>query len=223
MTEPLVISLGGSVVVPEDIHKQFIRRFASFVRRLARDRRVGVVCGGGYPSRQYVRAARRLGVNRVEDLHWIGIRATQLNAELVRAVLQVRQPVVTDYQARRQSGQRIVVGAGARPGVSTDFDAVLLALRLGAQAVFNVTNVDGVYTADPRRYRRAERLTKLSWADYRKLFGSTVRPGAHFPFDPVAARAAARANIKVVVLSKDLLNLKKAVAGEPFRGTRLGA
>ncbi|MBI4090220.1 MAG: UMP kinase [Candidatus Kerfeldbacteria bacterium] len=222
MKEAIVISLGGSVMVPNRIDTVFLRRFAAFVRWLAKSRRVIVVAGGGATARAYLESARQIGVRLPTALHWIGVRACQLNAELLRAALGIARPVLMDPEAVALSQARITVAAPPQAGGTSDFRTVIIARRVYAKAVFNITNVDGVYTADPGRYRRAKRLAKLSWSDYRKMFGSTVRPGAHFPFDPVAARAAAAAKLEVMVLSKNIRNLQKATAGRVFRGTRIG-
>lgn len=220
MKEAIVISLGGSVIVPDEVDTIFLRSFTRFIKRLKRRFQIAIICGGGAPARRMIAVSRSLGVTRVADLHWIGIRQTQANAELVRAVLGVKSPVLTAYTATSQLRQRVVVAAGRRPGASTDLGAVILARALGSQTVFNVTNVAGVYSADPRRRRtKARLLPKLSWKRFRSMFGSVVRPGIHAPFDPVAASAAAAAKLQVLVVSKDLNNLKKAIAGKPFHGT----
>lgn len=222
MKPPLVISLGGSVVVPGDVDVRFLKRFVAVIKKLSGSRRVAITCGGGAAARSMVAAARALGVRRPDDLHWIGIRQTVINAEVVRAALGVKQPVATSYNEQTRFVGRIVVAAGRRPGGTTDYCAVVLARALGASTIYNLTDVAGVYSADPRTSRRARLLTALTWRRFLQLVGSPLTPSMHAPFDPVASRAAARHRLRVVVVSKDLQNFRRAVAERPFRGTTIG-
>jgi aspartate kinase len=67
-------------------------------------------------------------------------------------------PVVAGFQAALvDSGETVTLGRGA-----SDLTAVFLAARLGAAECHIVTDVDGVYTDDPRRRPAAERYTSLS-------------------------------------------------------------
>ncbi len=68
---PVVISIGGSVVVPNDYDVGYLRRFVRFVRIVARSRRVVVVVGGGSIARRAVASAVRLGLRNIAAQHWI--------------------------------------------------------------------------------------------------------------------------------------------------------
>jgi uridylate kinase len=221
MRQSIALSLGGSVLIPSWYDERYIVRFSRFIKTLSHSYRIGIVCGGGEICRRAVRTARRIGVSHEDSLHWIGIRATQLNAEVMRSVLQVPTPVISSYR-RLPSFRRIVVGAGERPGTSSDVRAVKLALLMRAKKVYNVTNVDGVYTADPRRFRSAKLIPVLDWTTYRRMFGKVFRPGSHYPFDPVASALAMRSGIEVVIVASDLANLKQAITGHRFHGTTIG-
>lgn len=222
MSEPVVLSLGGSILVPGTVNTRFLRAFVPVVRQLAKNRRVAIVVGGGAPARAFIAAARSVGVRRGSDLHWIGIRQTLVNAELVRAALGIKTSVITSYSSRSTIRGRVVVAAGRRPGASTDYCAVVLAGILRARNIFNITNVDGVHSADPHRFRTAKFLSHLSWSAYRAMFGNIHVSGAHSPFDPVASKAAAAAGMRVFVLPARLKNLVRAIEGRPFHGTVIG-
>ncbi|HMK15987.1 MAG TPA: UMP kinase, partial [Methanomicrobiales archaeon] len=58
----LVISLGGSVLVPS-LEKNHIRQYATSLRRLGEEIRVFVVVGGGGEARRYIGVARKLGID----------------------------------------------------------------------------------------------------------------------------------------------------------------
>jgi len=220
--EPLIFSIGGSVIAPDGPDERFIRRFRTFVRRINRTRRIVLVCGGGATSRRYLASARRLDVRSTDALHEVGIKATILNAELMRAVLGVREPVVTRFRSLHRSTARILIAAGDKPGHTTDFGAVAIARELTSRTIFNVTNVRGVYTADPKKNRHTTLLPALTWTRYRRMFPKQSAPGIHAPFDPVASALAERIGCSVIIISSDLPNIGKAIAGTPFVGTVIG-
>ena len=220
--EPLIFSIGGSVLAPDGPDEHFIRRFREFIRRVVRTRHIVLVCGGGSTSRQYIAIARRLGAHPTSALHEVGIKATILNAELMRAVLGVREPVVTQFKGLRRSRARLLIAAGDKPGHSTDYCAVSIAQELSSHTIINITNVPGVYTADPHTHRDAKLLTALSWAQYRRMFFGKSVPGIHVPFDPVASALASRLGYRVIVASSDLANIGKIIRGTTFTGTVIG-
>jgi len=118
---------------------------------------------------------------------------------------------------------RILVASGWKPGWSTDYDAVLLAERFGADEVLNLSNIAKVYTADPRLDPEAKPIDRIDWADFRRIVGDEWVPGKNLPFDPIATKKAAGLGLKVVCASgRDLDNLKRILAGEAFTGTTIG-
>lgn len=223
MRPPIVLSLGGSVLAPGGrIDVRYLRRLSAFLRRTARRRMVIIIVGGGRPARQAIADARLAGVRRNRDLDWIGIRTTQLHAEIVRASVQAEQPVVADYRRVKSRGRGFVIAGGDQPGATTDFGAVRLAIAVGARMIINVTNVDGVFTADPRKVRSARLIASLHWTTFLHRFSVRMRPGVHTPFDPRAARLAARRRLTVAIVSSALSNLGRVIDGRTFRGTTIG-
>ena len=221
-----VISLGGSIVAPEKIDEDFLKDFISLIREfLEKDekQRFILVVGGGSPARVWQKAYRDICPNAVNDqADWIGIMATRLNAQLVRAVMGewCVQDVVTDPTKVEPFIGRILVASGWKPGFSTDHDAVLLAERFKADSVINLSNIEQIYTEDPKTNPNAKPIDKISWQDFLKLTGEEWIPGKNVPFDPVASRHAAKIGLKVICASgKKLDNLRKILLEEPFLGT----
>jgi uridylate kinase len=113
--------------------------------------------------------------------------------------------------------------SGWKPGFSSDYDAVLLAECFQAPMVINLSNIEQVYTDDPRKNPDAKPIDKISWEDFRALVGDDWVPGKNVPFDPVASRHAAKIGLKVICAAgKNLENLKKILWGEAFTGTVIG-
>jgi uridylate kinase len=224
-----VISLGGSIVAPDGVDEGFLKDFVALIRELLRadeKRRFIFVTGGGGPARAWQTAYRNTTEAVVdEEADWIGIMATRLNAQLVKAVMgdACRQEVITDPTQVGPMVGRVLVASGWKPGFSSDYDAVLLAERFEAAEVINLSNIEKVYTDDPKKNPAAKPIDKISWADFRALVGDEWVPGKNVPFDPVASRHAAKIGLKVICAAgKNLPNLKRLLNGENFVGTVIG-
>ena len=223
-----VISLGGSIVAPDGVDENFVRDFVTLIRSLLesdKNRRFIFVVGGGGPARTWQKAYRAItGGGSDDEADWIGVMATRLNAQLIRGVLRewCEQEVVTDPTQAEFTG-RVLVAAGWKPGFSSDYDAVLLAERFHADKVINLSNIEKVYTADPRVDPNAKPIDTISWNDFRALVGDEWTPGKNVPFDPIASRHAAKIGLHVVCAAgRNLENLKKLLTGETFSGTTIG-
>lgn len=223
----IVISLGGSLIAPkEGIDVAFLRRFSALIRKHVRNgKRFVLICGGGVTARQYQQAARKVTKLTRDDLDWLGIHATRLNAHLIRTVLRslAHPRIITDPNEDMPSRRPVIVGAGWRPGCSTDYDAVLLAERYGAGTVINLSNIPYVYDKDPRTNPDAVAFPKLTWKEYRRRFGTRWDPGLSSPFDPVASREAEKQKLRVIIAEgRDLANLDRMLRGKTFKGTVVG-
>lgn len=227
-----VISLGGSIVVPDEVDTDFLASFREIVEEYVSrpSGKLILVIGGGAPARRYQNAYRAL----TAELHdressfaqdWIGIMATRLNAELVRHALSPHctDPVVYDPEGEITFSGRVLIAAGWKPGFSTDFVAVTLAERYNADTVVNLSNIAQVYTADPRVDPTAQPLDTISWDAFRKIVGTDWTPGKNLPFDPVATRKAADLGLRVIAADgKNLTNTRLILTNGEFFGTRIG-
>ena len=224
-----VISLGGSIVAPDTVDVPFLTSFTEVIRDLLEadeKRRFIFVVGGGGPARAWQNAYKTISGDGYcsEEADWIGTMATRLNAQLVKAVLApwCSQEVVTDPGTAEAINGKVLVAAGWKPGFSSDYDAVLLAERFGAKTLINLSNIEKVYTADPRIDPQARPLDSISWADFRAMVGNEWTPGKNVPFDPVASRHAEKIGLKVICAAgKNLENLKKIISGGEYTGTTI--
>lgn len=221
-----ILSLGGSIVAPDGVDTEFLKRFKALVEKyLAEDekRRLILVIGGGAPARVYQKAFREIESNAPADVQdWIGITATRLNAQLVKSIFGelCLDPVVTDPSADIEFTGRILVGAGWKPGFSTDFDAVYLAERFGGKTVVNLSNIAKVFSDDPKLNPDAVPLDEIKWEEFRKIVGTEWVPGKNVPFDPIAAGKAADLGLDVIVADgKNIENLECILTDKPYFGT----
>ena len=217
-----VISLGGSIIVPDQVDGSFLKKFREIILSLQSERFI-VICGGGRVCRNYQNAARDLATVSNEDLDWIGIAATRLNAELVRSIFgdEAHRKVIHDPDEEINREKRIIIGAGFQPGSSTDLRAVQLAKRFGASRVINMSNIDYVYSADPKKDPAAEKLEEISWPEFRKLVGDEWDPGLNMPFDPIASKEAQKEALQVIIIGNDIRNLERLLRSESFQGTTI--
>ncbi|MDR1444957.1 MAG: UMP kinase [Treponema sp.] len=224
-----VISLGGSIVAPDGVDEDYLRELLALVNRLLSEddeRRFIFVVGGGGPARAWQRAYRNLARDFSNDeADWIGVMATRLNARLIKALMAGWCPdeVVTDPSRADSFSGRVLVAAGWKPGFSSDYDAVVLAERFNAPVVINLSNIEQVYTADPRTDPAAKPIDAVGWPDFIRMVGDEWTPGKNVPFDPVASRRAAGLGLKVLCAAgKNLANLEKILRGGDFLGTTIG-
>jgi len=229
--DKIIISVGGSLVVPNGgIDTNFLSKFNSFIRaQLAKNknRQFFLVIGGGTTARHYRDAGRIVLGHELthDDLDWIGIHTTKLNAHLVRTIFRdVAHPyILKHYEIIRKVTEPVVVAAGWKPGWSTDYDAVLLCEDYGSKTVINLSNIDKVYNKDPRKFKDARSYDKISWPNFRKIVGDKWIPGINAPFDPVAAKKAQDLGVKVIVMDgAHLENLENFLNGKKFVGTTIG-
>lgn len=221
-SELIVISLGGSLIVPDKIDIEFLKNFRDLILEyIETDKRFILIAGGGKTSRLYQKAAAEVVNLTKEDLDWLGIHTTRLNAHLLRTIFRdVAHPkLVKNPNKDEDFNEYVLVGSGWKPGCSTDYDAVLLAKTYGVKTLINMTNVEYVYDKDPAKFKDAKPLKKMSWDDFRKIVGNEWDPGLNLPFDPVASRKAQEIGLKVVIMGESLENLKNFLDGKRFKGT----
>lgn len=226
-SDRVVISVGGSLIVPNGgIDTQFLSKLNSFVRdQLAKfpNRQFFLVTGGGSTARQYRDAGKTVvGQLTDDDLDWLGIHSSRLNAHLVRTIFrEIAHPIILEhYDIIRKVEEPVVVAAGWRPGWSTDYCAVMVCDDYGARTIINMSNIDKVFDKDPRKFPDAKPIDHMTWEEFRMLVGDEWKPGLNAPFDPIASKRAQQLGAKVVVLNgNNFENLDNYFAGRDFVGT----
>lgn len=220
-----IISLGGSLIFPGEINAGFLKKFRALVLSYAKKgSRFVIMCGGGQLNRQYNKALLSLRKATDEELDWLGIKVTEMNAFFVRMAFgnNAEIEILSNPTKKIRTSKRIIIGCGWKPGCSTDKDAVLAAKTYGADTIINLTNVDYVYTKDPGKHKGAKLIKETTWKDFRKIVGNKWSPKLNAPFDPVASRMAQKLRLKVIIANgKNLNNLKIILNGKKFKGTTI--
>ncbi len=226
--ENIIISLGGSLVAPQEIDTAFLKAFRKTVLKYLdanpstalRARRFFMFVGGGKICRAYQGAMLEFGAdNKERDL--IGIDVSRLNARVVLQAFDrvAFDKVITDPTKKVNTRRDVAIFAGWKPGWSTDYCSVMLAKNMGIKTIINLTNIDYVYDKDPKK-PGAKPLKEISWKDFRKIVGDKWTPGLSMPFDPRASKMAEILKIKVIMVNgKHLDRLDNFLNNKPFVGT----
>ena len=183
---------------------------------------VGIVVGGG----NFWRGVKN-GEGRMDRAHadQMGMLATVMNCLALQDVFrqqgveakvltamrieQVAEPFSLDKAEEYLSGGNVVIFGGGvgSPFFTTDTGAVLRAALIGADAILLAKNVDGVYSADPKKDPGAVRYDRLSYDQVLEQHLAVM--------DSTATCLAMDNHIPVLVFAlKDPENILRAVAGE---------
>src|SRR5256886_13854416 len=131
--EKVVVSFGGSVLVPAEDDARHLRDLARLLRDLSARVKLFVVTGGGRIARYYIETGRTLGIGE-RTLDEFGIAVTRLNARLLAGALDGRanREPATSYSQAAKLARRfpIVLMAGTRPGHTSDLGGPSLARLL---------------------------------------------------------------------------------------------
>ena len=123
----IIISVGGSLVIPNgEINKDFLVKFNIFIRKeIKKGKKFLLVVGGGSIMRFYRDAATFItkGISD-DDLDWLAIHITRVNAHLFRTMFyDIAHPRIIENYDHKLVGwtQSLAIGAGWKPGWSTDY------------------------------------------------------------------------------------------------------
>jgi uridylate kinase len=125
-----------------------------------------------------------------------------------------------EVKARLPKNKVIICGAlRFLPQSTSDSTAARLAHYLKTEFI-NMTNVAGLYSADPRTHKDAKFIQKISWKDFeKKAKVLAYKPGQHFVLDQQAAMVIRKHKIRTIILGKDLRELENVINHKSFKGT----
>lgn len=222
----IIISLGGSLIVPDEIDWKFVKNFKKLIEKYIRKKyKFIIITGGGKICRKYQDAAEKITKLTDDDRDWIGIHSTRMNGHFIRTVFREYAHPKINTNPNKLKGfinfkESILVASGWKPGWSSDYDAVMLAKNMHLKIIVNFSNIDYVFDKDPNKFKDAKKIEKITWKDFRKIVGNKWKPGMNAPFDPIASKLASEENLEVIIMNgKNLINLEKYLDGNKFKGT----
>ncbi len=223
--ERIIIKLGGSIIVPEEIDISFLRDFKKFIVGLLDEgHSVCLSIGGGKTCRKYQDAATQLNSDvNDEDLDWIGLETCNYNALLLRKIFKgwaQEETIRSPRDIKSKDSSLLIVGADL-PGHSSDYDAVEFAIAFGSKKIINLSNIAYAYTADPKIDLDAKKIEDVEWSKYRSYIPETwERPGMSTPFDPIASKKAEENGLEVAIIEgRNIASISSYIKGESFEGT----
>ncbi|RLI22241.1 UMP kinase [Candidatus Bathyarchaeota archaeon] len=201
----LVIRFGGSVIA-SPIRPKLIGEYAEFLKKLrGENHSIVAVTGGGEIARQFIKAARELGL-REEIQDELAIKASRLVAELFQRKLSgdacSKIPTSVEEAKKCIDENKIVVMGGLKPGMTTDTVAVLIAKAINADMLVKATDQEGIYTKDPQKHKDAKLLKKVKIEDLEKILEEDKhKAGIHQILDPEAIKILKTLKIRLVVVN----------------------
>ena len=220
----LVISLGGSLIIPDKIDIDYLKSFKEIILKYKEKYQFFIVCGGGKIAREYIQAAQSLQINNKINLDELGIKAGLLNSKLLLIIFEENAFSLSNFRQPLNIpiSKKIIISESYEPGASSDNIAVEIAIRNKINTVLNLSNIDYLYTEDPKISTNAKKIESIGWKDFNKLFSLEWKPGLNIPFDPVASGKAEKNNIKVIIANgKNLENLENILKEKDFEGTTI--
>ena len=221
----LLLKLSGEALMGESQHGLDMGVLERLATDVAEAQKAGcqmaVVVGGGNLLRGMEWAAK--GMDRA-TADYMGMLATVMNALAFQNVLEqkgaaarvlsaIPMPTVCEAYVRpkalhhMEKGRVVIFAAGTgNPFFTTDTTAALRAIEMGCDAVAKATQVDGVYSADPRKDPNAHRFERLSY--------DTVLQRKLQVMDMAAIALARDNNLPVIVFSiEEAGNILKLLQG----------
>jgi uridylate kinase len=220
--EKVVISIGGSVLIPGKDDPDYIMKLASLLRSVSKTTQIMVVCGGGKIARYYTVTGKEVGGTSYEcDL--LGIGVTRLNARLLATAMGTSQtdiPLTAEEAAKLSTPDNIIIMGGTDPGHTTDAVAAMVAKEMRADRIVNATSVDAVYAEDPKVNEHARRFSRMTIDELGKIVYREHMAGQSGVFDPLGIKIAKEENIDILIVNgRNLDELKNAILGKNIFGT----
>lgn len=233
MEKTVILKVGGSMIAPSEVNlfnfSEAEKLKMTLLPFINKGYRFILVVGGGIMARKY-QSLLRAGNYNDYDQHYVGTVLCVVNAVMLRAVFgdlaEEKVLGLNDFDdlSNVTFEKSVLLAGGAKPGVSSDYDAAMLANYFNTQIVVSLKNVNGVYDSDPKSNASAKKLDKLSWAEYLDIVGNGVvhSPGGNLPVDVVAANYSKSRGIKFYIMDgNNLDSFNDLMSARNFNGTEI--
>lgn len=220
----VVISLGGSLIIPEEINLNFLKKFREVIEKNSKHYRFVVVCGGGSVARKYINGLKAAGKSSMFQ-SMAGISTTRMNARFMTYLFgrDANEGIPHDMKhvATLLSKNEIVFCGALRyaPNETSDGTAAKLAAYFMCPFI-NLTNVQGLYTKNPKKFKDAKFVPKITWKKFHEMANKTkFQPGQHFVLDQSASEVIMDKHITTYILDQDMKQLDNLLKNKKFKGT----
>jgi uridylate kinase len=222
----IVLSLGGSLIIPKNVDTKFLQEFKKTILKNTNHYKFIIVCGGGSIARKYISALREVGIS--EKLQGLsGISATRMNARFMNYFFNLNPEYGIPHTmklVKKYIKKQDVVFCGAleyKINQTSDSTATEIAKRF--KTIFiNLTDVSGLHDKNPKEYKNAKFIPKISWKDFDKMVNKIkFKPGQHFVLDQSASKMIMKNKTTTYILGKSMNQLDNLLKNKKFKGTTI--
>lgn len=221
-----VMSLGGSVIIPsatDQIDFSYLKAFKKLIASIKHKKFV-IATGGGSTARKYMKVLEQEGFDKkIQCL--MGISVTRLHAKFMADFFDGMASQSIPRSVQEVKGllkkNKVVFVGGLRyeEDNTSDGTAARIAQHLKTDFI-NITDVEGLYTKDPRKHKDAKLINHISFDDFDQMVKKVAyHPGQHFVLDQHASTIIKRHKIRTTILGKDVENIRRCLNDKDFKGT----
>lgn len=213
----LVVKIGGSMLFPEKGPDGiYIKKLLPVLKSAKKENQLIVCIGAGKYFKNYAYKVREFLSGK--ELEWVLIDLLKANVTLFSKLLGMKPIYTLKDLGEKTSG---VIG-GIVPGRSTDANAAYAAKVINAELLVKITDVNGIYDRDPKKYAHAKLLRKIHFCELGR-YAVRGSPGNYGVLDKTAMNYIAGSRIRTVVASgKNPENILKILGGRHI-GTEISA
>ena len=222
----VVISLGGSIIIPDKINLNVLKEFRRIILKNKKKYKFIIVCGGGKTARNYITGLENEQLKQKEFFQCLlGISATRLNARFMtyffgRDANQGMPHDMKDIENLLRLHDIVFCGAlRYAKNETSDSVAAKLARHFNTDFI-NLTDIAGLYDKNPKRYKNALFIPEISHKEFYKIAKNLkFKPGQHFVLDAKAAKIIKKYKITTYLLGPEMKNLDNLLNQRHFTGT----
>ncbi len=225
----VVISLGGSLIVPGKLNTKFLEGFKKILLKNKKKYKFVVVCGGGSTARAYIKGLENVEKKKLYFQSLLGISTTRLNARFMTYFFGKDANQGIPHNMKQIKGLlrfNSVVFCGAlryAKKETSDGTAAKIANYFKTDFI-NLTNVSGLYDKNPKKHKTAKFIPEISHEDFLKMAKQIeFKPGQHFVLDQIAAKIIKKHKIITYILGPELKNLDYLLNNKHFMGTLISS
>jgi len=220
----IVISLGGSLIIPDKVNTPFLNQFKKILLKNTKNHKFIIVCGGGSIARTYISALKQAGANE-KFQSFSGISATRMNARFMNYFFRINPEKGIPHkmkELKKQIKKQDIVFCGAleyKPNQTSDSTAAEIAAKYKSTFI-NLTNIKGLYNSNPKTNKNAKFIPKITWNAFDKMANKNkFKPGQHFVLDQTASKTIKTHKIPTYILGQNPQQLNNLLKGKSFVGT----
>jgi uridylate kinase len=219
----IVISLGGSLIIPDNIDVEYLKKFKKIILKNSKKYKFVIVTGGGSIARKYIKALKDIKAS-VFLQSISGISATRTNARFMNNFIGQNPEGIPHIirQVDNELKKRDIIFCGAleyRPNQTSDATAAQLASHFNSIFI-NLTDVPGLYNKNPKKHKDAKFIQKITWKKFYSMANKIkYAPGQHFVLDQMASKIIKEKKTTTYILGKDLKQLDNLLNNKKYKGT----